>query len=301
MSITCTRHFMVYVKLHGHGNCTILVLLYVDDLIITGTHDHLLSRLIRRLSSEFDMKDLGALNLFLGMQVVRNHDSLILSQTQYALTLLHRFGLSGVKPIKSPLEVGLQLSSLAPDPLPDHTIYRQMVGSLQYLTMTRLDLTYAVNHVCQFMQKPCSSHLAAVKRIFRYVKGTLSLGLRFSKDDSLQIRAFSDVDWAGCPDSQRSTTGYVVFLGQNLLSWGSKKQSTISRSSAEAEYRALASTTTEVLWFLHMLRFLRVDLSNPPLLLYDNISAIHMSKNSVFHSRTKNIGIDVHFIRAHVL
>ncbi|GAB2282717.1 hypothetical protein Dimus_039558 [Dionaea muscipula] len=275
---------------------TLLLLLYVDDLVLTGNCSALISALIRRLSSVFTMKDLGQLHLFLGVQVSRQPDRLFLSQTRYALQLLHRFGLQHSKPILSPLAAGVQLFKGDSALLPDPTLFRQMVGSLQYLTLSRPDLAHAVSHVCQFMHSPTVRHMEAVKRIFRYVKGSTNLGLHISPGSPYSLRAYSDADWAGCPDTRRSVTGYTLFFGPNLVSWGSKKQPTVSRSSSEAEYRALAATATEVMWFVHLLRMFGISLAMPPVLHCDNSSAIHLARHSVFHSRTKHIGIDVHFI-----
>ena len=142
--------------------------------------------------------------------------------------------------------------------------------------------------------------LRAVKRILRYIKGTLTYGLRYLSQSSLTVNAFCDADWAGCPDTRRSTTGFCIFLGSNCIAWASKKQPTVSRSSAEAEYRALATTAADITWLQHLLHDIGIQLDRHPLLLCDNKSAIHLSHNPVFHARTKHIEIDCHFIREKV-
>jgi hypothetical protein len=182
----------------------------------------------------------------------------------------------------------------------DPTEYRRICGSLQYLTFTRPDITHAVNLVCQHFQTPTKKDLRAVKRILRYIKGTLTHGLRFLSQSSLTINAFCDADWAGCPTTRRSTTGYCIFLGSNCISWASKKQPTVSRSSTEAEYRALATTAAEITWLQHLFHELNITLERRPLLLCDNQSAIHLSHNPVLHARTKHIEIDYHYIREKV-
>jgi hypothetical protein len=192
--------------------------------------------------------------------------------------------------------VSQQLSS-AGDAFHDPTLFRSMVGALQYLTITRPDLTYAVNYVSQHMQSPTVPHFQALKRILRYVKGTLHYGLSFSPSSSTGLTAYSDADWAGCPDTRRSTSGYAIFLGDNLISWSAKKQPTVSRSSCESEYRALAHTASEVVWLTHLLRDLNVPLSHQPLLLCDNKSALFLTLNPVSHKRSKHIALDYHFIR----
>jgi hypothetical protein len=149
------------------------------------------------------------------------------------------------------------------------------------------------------MQAPHDTHLTAVKRIFRYLKGTLNVGLHYIRTPVHELRGFCDADWAGCRDDRRSTTGFAIFLGNNLIYWGAKKQATVSRSTAEAEYRALPSTTAELMWFVHLLKNIGHCVP-PPKLYCDNISAIHMAKNPVFHHRTKHIEIDVHFVKERV-
>lgn len=150
------------------------------------------------------------------------------------------------------------------------------------------------------MHAPTTSHLQATKRILRYLKGSLGLGLQLKAGPTSNLSAFSDADWAACPDDRRSTTAYSVFLGTHLLSWGTKKEATVSRSSAEAEYKALAVTASELLWLSYVLCDLGLRFSLPSLLYCDNISATHMAVNPVFHARTKDVEIDYHFVREKV-
>jgi hypothetical protein len=154
--------------------------------------------------------------------------------------------------------------------------------------------------VCQHFQKPTQKDLRAVKHILRYIKGTLTHGLRYLNQSSLNLIVFCDADWAGCPTTRRSTTGFCVYLGSHCISWASKKQPTVSRSSAEAEYRALATTTAELTWLQYLLHDLGIPLEHRPLIFWDNQSAIHMSHNPVFHACTKHIAIVYHFIREKV-
>ena len=178
-------------------------------------------------------------------------------------------------------------------------LYRCLVGALQYLTITRPDLSLAVNYACQKMQAPTVGHFAALKRILRYLKGTLSHGLTFSPS-SLQLQAYSDSDWARDSRDRKSTSGYCVFLGSNLISWCAKKQPTVARSSFEAEYRALAQASAELSWLTMLLVDLHIPPSCPPILWCDNISAISLASNPVFHARTKHIEVDYHFVREKV-
>ncbi|XP_043725932.1 uncharacterized mitochondrial protein AtMg00810-like [Telopea speciosissima] len=216
----------------------IVLLLYVDDIIITGDSVDLIKMVVTRLSHNFAMTDLGDLHYFLGIEANRSSKGITLTQTKYALQLLERTGMTQCKPINTPMPSGHKLSTQNGEPLPEAHEYRQIVGALQYLTMTRPDLTYAVNQVCQYMHKPTTDHLAAVKRILRYVKGTVGAGTTIKPSSLNLLGAYTDADWAGCPDTRRSTSGFCTFLGSNLLSWGSKKQPTVSapRSSSSTKH-----------------------------------------------------------------
>lgn len=216
--------------LHGDSGIVIL-LLYVDDMIITGDDKTGISALQQYLSQHFKMKDLGSLSYFLGLEVSQDSEGYYLSQAKYASDLLSRAGITDCKTELTPLEVNSKLTPLDDTPLEDATLYRQLVGSLVYLTVTRPDIAYAVHKVSQFMAAPRSSHFSAVLRIIRYVKGTIFHGLRFSANSSLVLSGYSDADWAGDPTDRRSTTGYYFFLGNSLLSWRSKKQTVVARSS----------------------------------------------------------------------
>ncbi|XP_057503724.1 uncharacterized mitochondrial protein AtMg00810-like [Actinidia eriantha] len=288
----------LFLKKFTHG--TVLLLLYVDDMIITGDDLHGIEDLKTFLRQQFEMKDLGNLSYFLGIEVSSTSDGHYLSQTKYASDLLSRAGLTDNKTVDTPLENNVRFHTTDGEPLSDPTLYRQLVGSLIYLTVTRPDISHAVHIVSQFMSAPRSTHYAAVLRILRYVKGTIFHGLHYSSHSSLTLRAYSDADWAGDPTDRRSTTGYCFFLGDSLISWRSKKQSVVARSSTESEYRALATATSELLWLRWLLQDLGID--SPSVSLHcDNHSAIQIAHNDVFHERTKHIEIDCHFIRHHLL
>ncbi|KAJ9540774.1 hypothetical protein OSB04_027280 [Centaurea solstitialis] len=280
---------------------SILLLLYVDDMIITGDDSNGIASLKQSLSSSFEMKDLGDLHYFLGLEVLSDASGIYLCQAKYVSDLLSKAGLSDNKVASTPLEHNLHLAPNAGTPLQDPTRYRQLVGSLVYLTVTRPDIAYAVHTVSQFMAAPCSDHYAAVLRILRYLKGTMFHGLHFSSKSSLLLRGFSDADWDSDMTDRRSTTGYCFFLGDSLISWRSKKQSLTARSSTEAEYRALADTTQELIWLRWLLSDMGAPQRSPTPLWCDNNSAIQIAHNDVFHERTKHIEIDCHFTRQHVV
>ena len=260
----------------------------------------LLQRITERLHSEFAMTDLGDLHHFLGISVTRSSDGLFLSQRQYALDLLQWAGMAECHSTSTPVDARAKLSATEGSPVADPTEYRSLAGALQYLTLTRPDLAYAVQQVCLFMHDPREPHLVLVKHILRYVKGTLSAGLHIGTGPVDRLVAYSDADWAGCPDSRRSTSGFCVFLEDNLVSWSFKWQTMVSRSSAEAEYRAVAHVVAECCWLRQLLQELHIPLKVATVVYCDNVSAVYMTANTVHHHRTKHIEIDIHFVREKV-
>jgi hypothetical protein len=183
--------------------------------------------------------------------------------------------MSDCKPCSTPVDTQAKLSKATGDPVEDPTGYRSLAGALQYLTFTRPDISYAVQQVCLHMHDPREPHLAALKRLLRYLRGIVDYGLLLYRSTSSELVVYTDADWAGCPDTRRSTSGYAVFLGGNLVSWLSKRQPVVSRSSVEAEYRVVANGVADC----------------------DNVSAIYLSTNLVQHQRTKHVEIDLHFVR----
>jgi hypothetical protein len=282
------------------GSTVLYLLLYVDDIILTGNSSSAVASLIAQLAETFELKDLGPLRFFLGLQIDYNRTGLFVHQRKYISDLLLKFNMTNCKPASTPFSISQKLQPSTDDVLPDPTQYRSLVGALQYATFTRPDITYAVNQVCQYMHKPNSTHLVAAKRILRYLQGTLHLGIRFQSGSS-SLTAFTDSDWAGDPYDRRSTTGITVFLGNNPITWVSKKQHTVSRSSTEAEYRALATGAAELAWLRQVLCDLGVYLPTAPTMWCDNTSAIALASNPVFHSRTKHIEVDYHFVRERVV
>ncbi|XP_050104869.1 uncharacterized mitochondrial protein AtMg00810-like [Malus sylvestris] len=224
-----------------NGSTVIYLLIYVDDILVTGNNPSHISQLIQQLGQKFSMKDLGPLHYFLGMEIQRTPIAMYLTQSKYILDLLKKTNMCDAKPLTTPATTGRKLSLYEGEPLSDGTLFRSIVGALQYLLFTRPDIAFAVNQVCQYMHSPTTTHWAAVKRILRYLKATPDHGIVY-KPSSLTLTAFADVDYAGDPDDRRSTGGYCIFLGDNLVSWSSKKQRGVSRSSIEAEYRQLAYT-----------------------------------------------------------
>jgi histone deacetylase 1/2 len=182
----------------------------------------------------------------------------------------------------------------------DPTWFRQIVGTLQYLTFIRLDICFTVNRVCQFMHDPTNSYWAAVKRILRYLKGTKSYGFHITWGSSFALHGFTDADWVGSIDDRKSTGGYLVFFGQMLISWKYVKQCTVACSSTEVEYKAFADGTAEVIWLQYLWTDLQVPSVSAPTIWCDNLGATYLSANPIFHARTKHVEVDYHFVRDRV-
>ena len=273
------------------------LIVYVDDIVLAGNSIEEMNNIKRILHSNFRIKDLGILKYFLGLEVAHSDTGISLCQRKYCLDLLHDSGMLGSKPLSTPMDNSLRLHQDSSDLLTDVLSYRRLVGRLLYLTSTRPDIVFATQQLSQFMANPTQVHFRAATRILRYLKGCPGKGLLFRRNSPIQILAFSDADWATCIDSRKSVTGYCFFLGSSLVSWKTKKQSTVSRSSSEAEYRALASTTCELQWLTFLLNDLCVSCSKPAVLYCDNQSALHIAANPVFHERTKHLDIDCHIVR----
>jgi hypothetical protein len=270
-------------------------------MIITGDDVQGIQNLKRFLGQHFEMKDLGPLGYFLGFEVSSSSDGYYLTQAKYTSDLISRARITNSKIVDTPIEYNNRLNTHDGKPLPNTTIYRQLVGSLVYLTVTRPDISYAVHIVSQFMATPRSLHYTVILRILQYLKGTWFHGLHFSSQSSLTLQAYSDANWVGDPTDHRSTTRYCFLFGDSLISWRSKKQFVVARSSTEAEYRVLADTTAELLWLRWLPQDLGVNCSTAVPIHCDSRSIIQIVYNDVFHERTKHIEIDCHFVRHHLL
>ena len=276
--------------------CFIALLVYVDDVLVASDSSTAISRFIQLLNDKFKLKDLGQLKYFLGLEIARSEHGISVCQRKYALEVLEDSGLLASKPVTFPMEPNVKFSKDQGAPLADPTVYRRLIGRLLYLTITRPDISFAVQVLSQFMADPRIPHFDAATRVLRYIKSSPAQGLYFPVTSSLQLKAFCDSDWASCVDSRRSVTGFCIFLDNSLISWKSKKQTTVSRSSAESEYRAMASTCCEIVWLRVLLQDLQVPLQ-PALLYCDSKVALHIAANPVYHERTKHIDIDCHVVR----
>lgn len=232
--------------LHANQHSTFM-LVYVDDILITGSSASLIQQLVKKLNAEFSLKDLGQLDYFLGIEVhYSENGSLLLSQKKYIQDLLVKANMANANGIASPMASSTKLTKYGSNHVSDPTFFRSIVGGLQYVTVTRPEISYSVNKVCQFLSAPLEDHWKAVKRILRYLKGTIHHDLLINPapmHQPLSLTAFCDADWASDPDDRRSTSGACILLGPNLISWWAKKQTLVARSSAEAEYRSLAQAS----------------------------------------------------------
>jgi len=203
----------------------------------------------------------------------------------------------GSAPMPTPMNFSRHKSTNIGEPLADPTPFRRLLGRLIYLTHTRPDITFVVHHLSQFITTPTTLHHQASMRILRYLKHHPGQGIFFDSISNLQLKAFCDSDWAGCPTIRRSITGYIIYISNYPICWKSKKQQTVSRSSSEAEYHAIASATCEIQWLHHLVQDLKIDHQRLSILYCDNLSTIQIASNQVFHERTKHIEIDCHLIR----
>jgi hypothetical protein len=290
--------YSLFTRLEGSSFLALLV--YVDDIVLAGTNSDAISSFIKLLDNKFKLKDLGALKIFLRLEVAQNSSGILVCQQKYALEILEDSGLLASRPVSFPMDNNLKLSKFEGELLEDPTAYRRLVGCLLCLTITRPDLTFSVQHLSQFMSTPRKPHLDDAYRVLRYIKNAHSQGLFFPVVSDFKLKSFCDADWAGCPDTHRSVIGFCLFLGDALISWKSKKQQTVSRSSSKAEYRAMVVACCEIMWISSLLQDLQVSSSSSALFFCDSQAAIHIAANLVFHERTKHIEIDCHLVREQI-
>ncbi len=270
--------------------------IYVDDIVFGGMSDTMVQHFVHQMQSEFEMSLVGELTYFLGLQVKQMEDTIFISQSKYAKNIVKKFGMENASHKRTPAATHLKLTKDEKGVDVDQSQYRSMIGSLLYLTASRPDIAFAVGVCARYQAAPKMSHLTQVKRILKYVSGTCNYGIMYSHGEDSKLVGYCDADWAGSADDRKSTSGGCFFLGNNLISWFSKKQNSVSLSTAEAEYIAAGSSCSQILWMKQMLS--EYNVGQDVITLYcDNLSAINISKNPIQHSRTKHIDIRHHFIR----
>lgn len=282
----------------GNSQSHLLVGVYVDDLIITGTTAADIISFKEQMQKLFKMSDLGRLSYYLGIEVDQSSNGITLSQKSYAGKILEIAEMSNCNSCHTPMECRLKLKKDDDCDLFDATLYLRVIGSLRYLVNTRPDIAHSVGIVSRFMEKPSTNHWAAVKQILRYIKGTMHYGCSYKRGHgTAELIGFSDSDHAGDVGDRKSTSGHVFFLGKNLITWSSQKQKIVALSSCEAEYVAIAAATCQGLWLSRLLEDITGTSPAQFKLLVDNKSAIALSKNPVHHDRSKHIDVKFHFVR----
>jgi len=280
-----------------------VIAVYIDDIVLGSRNDKKMLDVKITLSQCFEMKDLGMLHHFLGVEVFNNTSTgkIWVGQPLYTERVLERFGMEFSKPTSTPASPDTKLQKKAADGvMVSQKLYQAAVGTLLYLsTKTRPDIAFAVSNVARFCAEPTEEHWSAVKRIFRYLRGTKNMGLLYDRDKSKALVGYSDADWAGSLDDRRSTSGYVFLSGGAAISWRSQKQTCIALSTAEAEYVALSSATQEALWLQQLVNDV-CGTASVISILEDNQSAICLANNPQFHGKMKHVEIKYHFVRDQV-
>jgi hypothetical protein len=254
----------------------------IDDLVITGADREETTRARRQLTASFEMKNQGDLHCFLGIQEIRTSpEGILMNQRHYALSIRFKFRMAEWKPIPTPLGRTVKLH---PDSsrVCGRTRFRQIVGSLIYLTITRPDLSYLVGVISWYMARPTEEHLQSALRILRYVSGIKDRGLLYRAGTTEQLAGYTDADWASNAANRRSTSGYAFSIGSTAIAWSSKEQPTVSLSSTEAKYQGAAVAMCEVSWSKRLLKNLHEEVSDPTEVYCDNLSSIKLAKNPVF-------------------
>jgi hypothetical protein len=294
----CSHEHTLFVK-YGTNNKILIVSLYVDDLICTGNDGHMIQEFKESMKRKFAMTDLSKMKYFLGVEVIQSEKGIIIHQQKYAAEILKRFGMENCNTVGSPIVPGCKLVKDENGKATDAKEFKQMVGCLMYLLATRPDLAYSICLVARFMDRPTEMHVMAVKRIMRYLKGTLGDGVMYkhTEDKGVELVGWSDSDYAGDLNDRKSTSGYVFMLGTGAISWSSKKQPIVTLSTTEAEYVAAALCACQCIWLRNVLKHLKITQHKSTVIYCDNSSSIKLSKNPIMHGRCKHIDVRFHFLR----
>lgn len=269
----------------------------MDDLLVTGSDLSMILDFKKGMSAKFEMSELGKLTYYLGIEVRQHEDGITLKQERYAAKILGETGMEGCNAVQTPMDAGLKLSKAQEEAGIDEKEYRRIIGCLRYLLHTRPDLSYCVGVLSRYMQEPKESHGVALKQILRYLRGTLTLGLSFTRGDKRKLVGYSDSSHNVDEDDRRSTTGHVFYLERCPITWCTQKQDTVALSSCEAEFMAATEASKQAIWLQELLGEVTENSCEKVTLLIDNKSAISLAKNPVFHGRSKHINKKYHFIR----
>ncbi|GKC31970.1 retrovirus-related pol polyprotein from transposon TNT 1-94 [Tanacetum coccineum] len=281
------------------GKELLLVQIYVDDIIFAASTPELCDLFSKIMCSKFKMSMMGKISFFLGLQISQTPKGIFINQSKYALESLKKYGFDTCDPVDTPMVKKSKLDEDKEGKAVDPSHYRGMIGTILYLTASRTDLQFAICMCARYQARPTEKHLHAVKRIFRYLRGTVNQGLWYPKDSLIALTAFADADYAGCQDTHRSTSGSMQFLGDRLVSWSSKRQKSAAISGTEAEYIAMSGCCAQILWMRSQLTDYGLGFNKIPMYC-DNKSAIAICCNNVQHSRSKHIDIRFYFSKEHV-
>jgi len=283
------------------GSSILLIALYVDDLLIAGSVNSEVQSIKNQLAIRFEMKDLGVARVMLGIEISRDRTNrnLFINQSEYANTILERFGMVNARPVVTPMEKSYAELSELPSKPARNVPYRQVIGSLMWLMVgSRPDLAYAIGRLAQHSQSPTEYHWIAIKRVLRYINGTKNHGILYDRSLPINLKGYSDSDWAGCRNSRKSTSGYIFLVAGGAVSWRSKRQTCVALSSCEAEYVAMCLATRESIWLSRLLCDLRnQDQPKIAALGVDNDGSIDTAQNTAINQRNKHIDLQYHFVR----
>ncbi|KAG8502733.1 hypothetical protein CXB51_000654 [Gossypium anomalum] len=286
----------LYVKKQG-SKTQLIVSLYVDDLLVTGGDQAMLTDFKCKMQQVFEMSDLGKMSFFLGMEVSQTQHGIFLSQKAFASKILSKFSVQNCKATSTPVVIGKKLSSEGDFEKVSESNYRSLVGCLLCLTATRPDIMFSVSLLSRFMHCCNEKHFQVAKRVLRYIKGTKSYGMLFSKVENMKLIGYANSDWVGSIDDMKSTSGYLFTLGSAIFCWSSKKQNVVAQSIDEVEYVAAASAVNQAIWLRKIMADLNLHQMEATEINCDNQSAVAIVKNLVFHGRTKHFKIKFHFVR----
>ena len=292
----CDYEHTLFIKTGKEGN-VLIISLYVDDLIYTCNDELMVSKFKDSMKHEFDMIDLGKIRYFLGLEVLQKSTGVFINQKKYASKVLQRFEMDRSNSVHNPIVPGCKLVKDEGGVKVDKTHFKQMVGSLIYLTATRSDMMFVVSLISRYMENPTEFHLQVAKRVLRYLKGTLDFGIFYKKGGNNELVAFTNSDYAGDLRDRKSTSGYVFLLSSGTISWQSKKQLVVSLSTTEAEFIDATSCACQTVWLKRVLEKLGLNQDKTTIIHCDSSSAIKLSKNPVMHGRSKHIDVRFHFLR----
>lgn len=292
----CPFEHTLFIKAAG-GGTILFVCLYVDDLIVTGNDEAMFKVFKQSMMTEFEMTDLGKMKYFLGIEVLQKLDGVFIGQQKYTQEVLDRFKMDQCNPVHNLVVPGSKLSRDENGVKVDSTLFKQIVGSLVYLTATRPDIMFCTSLISRYMENPTEMHLQATKRILRYIKGTIGFGVLYKKEGNQELLGYTNSDYAGDQNDRKSTSGYVFLMSSGAVSWSSKKQPVVTLSTTEAEFISATHCACQAVWLKRILKELRHDTCKPTVIYCDSVSAIKLSKNPVIHGRSKHIDVRFHFLR----